>query len=233
MEIPNYSIDEQKQTVAGQMQGLLNSDSPYMKQAETAGKQYANSRGLLNSSMGAQASQGAAIQAALPIAQQDANTHNAFAGQQYGAQLQSALSQQNFTFDQSLQNNAFQNSMAMENLKQNSGLYAHYLTGMAEINKSDMTQAEKNAAQKSMWDALNAGTTMATSLARITFDENGNLVYAKAHDPLPQPDYGESDSSNTGGSTTGGSASGSTSGQGSSGGSGSGGILPDHPMFQK
>ena len=62
-------------TVAGQLPGILSSGSPYMQAAELKGKQYASSRGLLNSSMGAEAAQKAAIEAALPIAQQDAQTY--------------------------------------------------------------------------------------------------------------------------------------------------------------
>ena len=93
MQVPNYTIDK-KQTVAGQMDNLLKSDSPYMQQAATAGKQMAGSRGLLNSSMAAGAAQGASIERALPIAQADANTYNAFAGQKYGTQLQGAINNQ-------------------------------------------------------------------------------------------------------------------------------------------
>ncbi|GAA0586759.1 hypothetical protein ACFQH5_20190 [Halomonas salifodinae] len=59
-------------TASGQMDEILERDSPLMQRAATQGKQYANRRGLLNSSMGAQASQSAMIDAATPIAQQDA-----------------------------------------------------------------------------------------------------------------------------------------------------------------
>ena len=99
MQVPDYTIDK-KQTVAGQMDDLLKSDSPYMQQAATAGKQMAGSRGLLNSSMAAGAAQGAAISAAMPIAAQDAQTNSAFAGQQYGTQLQGAMNQQQQGFQQ-------------------------------------------------------------------------------------------------------------------------------------
>ncbi len=61
--------------VANQLSGLLASNSPYMEQARLSGMGTANSRGLLNSSMAAGASQQAAIQAGLPIAQQDASTY--------------------------------------------------------------------------------------------------------------------------------------------------------------
>ncbi len=69
-------FDQDKRSVTKQLNGLLNSDNDYIKQARTAGTEYASSRGLLNSSIGAGASQKAAISAALPIAQQEANTAN-------------------------------------------------------------------------------------------------------------------------------------------------------------
>lgn len=66
-----------EQTVQFQLNQILNSDSPILESARTRGRQYANSRGLLNSSIAAQASEQAAIDSALQIAQQDAAT---FAG---------------------------------------------------------------------------------------------------------------------------------------------------------
>ncbi|QJQ93908.1 MULTISPECIES: hypothetical protein [Halomonadaceae] len=59
-------------SVQGQLSSMLDGNSPLMKQAATMGKQQANQRGLLNSSMGIGASQGAMINAAMPAAQQDA-----------------------------------------------------------------------------------------------------------------------------------------------------------------
>lgn len=58
--------------VENRLAGILASDSPLMQRAQTEGMQYANSRGLLNSTMAAGAAQGAMIDRALPIAQQDA-----------------------------------------------------------------------------------------------------------------------------------------------------------------
>lgn len=53
---------------------LTDSDSLYMQQARQSGLNTAASRGLLNSSIASGAAQGAAIKAATPIAQQDAQT---------------------------------------------------------------------------------------------------------------------------------------------------------------
>ena len=70
-----------KETVAGQLNDLLNQDSTYMQSAKANAMAQANSRGLLNSSMAVGASQKAAIDSSLPIAQADANI-NANAGQE-------------------------------------------------------------------------------------------------------------------------------------------------------
>jgi len=81
---PNPAINTASQTrfsyepddVAEGVARVINQDSDLMKLASTRGKQYANRRGLLNSSIGAQASQAAVLDAALPIAsQQSAQTY--------------------------------------------------------------------------------------------------------------------------------------------------------------
>lgn len=70
-------------TVEGRMEGLLSKDSSYRQRAETGARQEAERRGLLNTSLAATAGQTAAIESALPIAQQDA-------AQAYGAERQEA-----------------------------------------------------------------------------------------------------------------------------------------------
>jgi hypothetical protein len=64
-----------KETVSGQLNDLLSQDSKYMQSAKANANEKMNSRGLINSSMAVGASQKAAIDSALPIAQQDATTH--------------------------------------------------------------------------------------------------------------------------------------------------------------
>lgn len=71
---------DEASTVAGQVNKLTAAGSPLIDQATTAAKQQSASRGLLNSTMGITAGLDAGYRAALPIAQQDANT-NASAGQ--------------------------------------------------------------------------------------------------------------------------------------------------------
>jgi len=77
--------DTEKQTVAGQVQGLIKSESPLMQLAETQAKQQMNQRGLLNTSMAVGAGQEAVIKQALPIAQQDATLYANMA--KYNAQI--------------------------------------------------------------------------------------------------------------------------------------------------
>lgn len=62
------------QTVAGQLQPLLADDNPLVQMARTQGLESANQRGLLNSSLGAEAGALAHYQYAMPIAQADAAT---------------------------------------------------------------------------------------------------------------------------------------------------------------
>lgn len=83
-------------SVESRLDNILKSASPLMQRAEQQGLQAANRRGLLNSSIAAGASQGAMMDRALPIAQQDAQMEAQFgqAGQQYD--YQRGLSDQQF-----------------------------------------------------------------------------------------------------------------------------------------
>lgn len=74
-EAEERQIEQPTQTVAGQLGGLLEAESPYLTAARTRGEQEAAKRGLLSTSMAAGATEKAAIEAALPIAQQDAETY--------------------------------------------------------------------------------------------------------------------------------------------------------------
>lgn len=70
----SWSVDP-KQTVQGLVTGIIGSDSPLMQQARTTALQSMNQRGLLNSTMAEQAGQAAVLNAALPIASQDASIY--------------------------------------------------------------------------------------------------------------------------------------------------------------
>lgn len=57
-------------TVQTQLKGLLDKNNPLLKQARTRAKQFSNRRGLLDSTLAAQAGEEAALSVALPIASQ-------------------------------------------------------------------------------------------------------------------------------------------------------------------
>lgn len=74
-EAEKPEVNEGKDTVQGQIEGIIAKNSPLMQQARTRAKQAQNQKGTLNSSMAIQAGQAAVYEAALPIAQQDAATN--------------------------------------------------------------------------------------------------------------------------------------------------------------
>ena len=80
-----------QQTVQYQLNQILNSNSPLLQSARTRGLQYANQRGLLNSSIAAQASEQAVIDAATRIAEQDAATYAGADAQSVDAANRAAL----------------------------------------------------------------------------------------------------------------------------------------------
>jgi len=81
-----------------------------MVQASTSGEQYANRRGLLNSSIGAGAAEGALIERAMPIVSQDASTN--FAAKQQNAQ--GALTADTFNADVASRTNMFNTGAAKD-----------------------------------------------------------------------------------------------------------------------
>lgn len=72
-QIPGSTQAPTGTSVKNQLGSMLDSNSAYMTQAKNQGEQVARSRGLGNTSMAGQAAQGAAINSAAPIAQQEAS----------------------------------------------------------------------------------------------------------------------------------------------------------------
>ena len=70
--------DTVKGTVAGQLNNVLDPNSPLMQRAATIGSSMANKRGLLNSSIGVSAAMAPMIDAGLQIATPDAESNNQF-----------------------------------------------------------------------------------------------------------------------------------------------------------
>lgn len=77
--------------VRNQMNGLMNANGQYLSDARTRGANEGHRRGLLNSSLSAAGAEGSAIQAALPIASQDASTYKSAADMESGNEQQSTI----------------------------------------------------------------------------------------------------------------------------------------------
>lgn len=111
----NDQTVDTKQTMQGQLGGILSSGSPLLEQAKTRALQGMNARGLINSSMAVGAGESALYDAAMPIAQFDASRYsdvanrnqdagNQFKLQQFGADTDAAKISANWTQDANLFN---------------------------------------------------------------------------------------------------------------------------------
>lgn len=163
---PTSYFDQAKSTVAGQLSSLLASDSSYIKQAEQKAKEQSASRGMLNTTLAAQAGREAAISAALPIAQQDASEFNKFALQTQATQNQQALVQtesiasselakQNAAIAQSKQNIQNEFTARLQGATEQSKVWIQdlqnqYDTGVKELDRQHnlLLQREQISAEK-------------------------------------------------------------------------------------
>lgn len=158
------------ETVAGQMDKVMASGSPLVQRARTSAAQVANSRGLLNSSMGVQAGEEAALSAALPIATADAQTSNVAARENMAATNQAGAFNADAANKASLVNVTASNDLGLQELKGNQA------TDLANIeaNYKGLIQASSSAgtiysdAIKSMAAIMaDKTTTAATKQAAI------------------------------------------------------------------
>lgn len=148
-------------TVSGQLDKILSQDSPLMQSAGQQGAQAAQSKGLLNSSMGVEAGQQAVINAAMPIAQQDAST---FSQQRItNQQADNAASQ----FGAASENTAAINNASASNDRSMQTLKGNQAQGLAdtEANYKTLLQTSASAAQtfaqasKNINDIMSDATT--------------------------------------------------------------------------
>lgn len=139
------AVDPAKETVAGQMQGLIQQGSPQMEMARTSANQQMNSRGLLNSSLAVTAADQAAYSAALPIAQADASVYDTSSKQDLAYQ------------NEALKTNASSiNDMTGKNLSANveamkSNMDAAMKTQLATIEATYKTTMQNSATASEMY----------------------------------------------------------------------------------
>ena len=127
-------------TVAYQLDTLLNTDSAYMKAAEAKAREDANRKGMLSTSMAIGAAHRQAIEAGLPIAQQDAET---YAKSDINKQTQageSALQTQKFEQDAQLERQRFGQQGALDRSKAFDNLEALRLQGEINFEQEKMAQ---------------------------------------------------------------------------------------------
>ena len=153
-------------TVQGQLNGLMSQDNPLMKKAATKGMQYASSRGLLNSSIGAGAAQSAQLDYAMPIAQADAANAAKFNAMQYGTNLDMAKGLFDTNNQISLQDNASANTIAQQD------------------NASANTLAQQDNASKNTIAELEKKDTLATEQLAKTTSANLQGKYVDAVDEI-------------------------------------------------
>ena len=145
------------ETVKGQLASILdNKNSPLMVQASTAGKQYANKRGMLDSSIGAGAAESAMISAATPIAQQDASTHFSAKSQN----SQGALTADTFNADTQSRTNMFNTGAAKD----------IYTANMDTNNKLAIANIQAMANDSGIMGDL--GKTYMSLYAQVAADQN-------------------------------------------------------------
>ena len=160
-------------TVAGQMEGILAKESPYLQAARERGEQYAHSRGLLSSSMAAGAAEKAAIEAALPIAQQDAATYSKAGLQQQAFEESAGLVDIKAGASSQLAEQEAFHARELENIQQHGANYRQQqeIALKERLSAADVSLAEKGA----LADSLTAlGDNFQAKLAGIQVDPNLN-----------------------------------------------------------
>ena len=174
-----------KATVAGQMDGLLSKNNPYMKAADTIGKQRGNQLGTLNSSMTVGAIENERIKAALPIAQQDAKalTDSSLVNQTFQNDLGKLEKQGEITGLLSAQDAT--QKMNLEKFSQGATT-DRFMADLAQKNTAQLSEALKTLGQQYQNDyqQILTSTSFADNTARNTaltklqgqYKANANLV---------------------------------------------------------
>lgn len=174
------AVDPTKETVQGQVSNVINKNSDVMKLASTRAKQGMAGRGLLNSSIAVQAGQAAVLDAALPIAQQDAATYtrnkeaNQNAGNQAlqftaGSQNQGALQQ--LTGNQNLESIGAQGEQQRLNIGAQTAGESQLIKERGEI---DIALQTADAATKER--LLNRQAEIDTNLQQLRGTQESQLV---------------------------------------------------------
>lgn len=137
------------QTVQEQISKITSADSKLMQQARVRANQAAQQKGLLNSSIAVESGENAVISQALPIAQQDANTHaqasmntvqaqNAAAFQEAQAKNQAALQNAQLGTNVNLANQQATNTAGAQNAQAANQILGTKLTNENQVLLAQM-----------------------------------------------------------------------------------------------
>lgn len=185
-----------------QLAFMLNQNTPYMQAANNAGLQTAASRGLLNSSLAAEASQKAMVEAAGPIAQQDADFLQSMekAAREQGYTLEQYAAKHGYDLERL--NSEYGWKSASAQYEADLAYRSNYLQAIANINAQDMNQADKEAAIANL-SKIYAESKVVGLVDRVTINPDGTVTVKPG--PATPPATGGSDQQapSTGASTDG------------------------------
>lgn len=145
---------------------MMNNDSPLMRRAETQGMQYANKRGMLNSSMAAGASTTAALDQIVPMASQESSQRHA-----------RRLSYQEFEQAKDLSDQAFEHEMGLskEQYRQN-----------LELQERDQTftSSEREATFRNTMEQLGVEQAFAASQSEAERAHAAEMLAKELHSDM-------------------------------------------------
>ncbi len=158
------------QTVAGNLQTILSQSSPLMTQARTQGLEQANARGLANSSIGIESAQQAVTAAALPIAQQDAQTALSVAQTNQAAANQELANNASAQNQYGLQQMAGQQSLDLATIQNNAQVQ------LANINNQNKLLLQADSSAGNFYNSIAQGISGILEQPNISTTDKQTLV---------------------------------------------------------
>jgi hypothetical protein len=184
-------------TVEGRVNNIVKSGSPLIEQARTSAAQTANARGLLNSSIAVGEGEKAALNAALPIASQDAQASLAVSQHnqdttnqslQFGAGAENDANLQKLRGDQSVQlaNIDAGNKQILQSSASASAFFSQVSTAIGEILKEPNIGVEqKQQLVQKQIELLKNGLSVIGGIGNL--DLTGLLTFPAAAAPEAKP----------------------------------------------
>lgn len=168
------AINPENETVSGQLDQILKQDNPYVARRRSSADGVSNARGLINSTMGVQAGEAAAIDAALPIAQQNASIYGQASKDNMDAtntalQFNAGSKNQGAQFNASAQNQ-------FTKAEQDAAIQKEAIASTGEQQRQ--TQAAGSVQQKELQAS---GAAFESALQQVKGDQATNLANIEAN----------------------------------------------------